>query len=216
MPDNSETFCITSPFSTCISSAWHACNPIYNPAGRCQWVFWLVIPHSWLSTGSRIRLCIFLYNSTICSSLESLIQFCTAGEAAWRKTGWWGSKRLSCERSRLSKLMNQWNAHQNKIRNWEDLAFQGCGGVGKVPCVLNSGWGIRGTDAPYSVTRAFRIPKESSYPVQSCLGCQRYIQCSSCVLENQTDLPVLSSWVGHCEYPTDVQPDWVTHEGSKF
>lgn len=34
-------------------------------------------------------------------------------------------------------------------------------------------------DAPYSVTRAFRIPKGSSYPVQEYLGCQRDIRYSS-------------------------------------
>lgn len=75
--------------------------------------------------------------------------------------------------------MNQWNAHQNKIRNWEDFAFQGYAGMGKMPCVLNSGWGIRGTDASYSVTRAFRIPEGSSYAVQNYLGCQRDIRYSS-------------------------------------
>lgn len=80
------------------------------------------------------------------------------------------NKRVSSQRSRLSKLMKQWNAYQNRNEELVDLAFQlcrMCQGQGRwqVAWLLHCWRWISGMIVPYGGTRVFRMPKWSSYCV---------------------------------------------------
>lgn len=131
VPNNSETFYAgdrplanQATCSMCLAWLWPYLQPQQADfSGHFDQLF--PVPGSALAAACALCLCCLILQAAVTRS-SSLIHYCSPQlerhieESIIVRV----NKRVSSQRSRLSKLMKQWNAYQNRNEELVDLAFQ--------------------------------------------------------------------------------------------